>query len=88
MRSHKQKLNKKEGESRVIVKITGVLVELLVKKAPHAHEGFAVLEHGTKVMHLNTLAAICGMLESASLWCRKLREDSEQQGFKFNAHDA
>ena len=82
------KLNRKEGESRVIMKITGVLVELSIKKAPHTHEGFIALEHGKKVMCLNALAAIYGISESASLWHRKLREDLEQQGFKFNACNA
>ena len=58
------KLNRKCGQARVIMKITGVLVELLTKKAPHMHEGFAVLEHGKKVTYPNILKAIHGMLES------------------------
>ena len=65
------KLNHKKGQARVTMKITGVLVELLIKKAPHACKGFAVMENGRKVIHLNALKAICGMLESALLWCRK-----------------
>ena len=31
------KLNRKEGQTRVTMKITGVLVKLLTKKAPHTH---------------------------------------------------
>ena len=70
------------------MKIAGVLVELPMKKAPHTHEGFAVLEHGKKVSHLNTLKAMCGMLESTLLWHRKFRSDLETMGFIFNACDA
>ena len=39
-------------------------------------------------MCLNTLKAMCRMLESASLWHRKFGGDPEQIGFTFNAHDA
>ena len=42
------KLNAKCGQARVIMKITGVLVELSMKKAPHTHEGFVALEHGKR----------------------------------------
>ena len=42
-------LKRKKGKARVIMKIAGVLVELPVKKAPHTHKGFTVLEHRQKV---------------------------------------
>ena len=38
------KLNRKHGQARVIMKIAGVLVEPLMKKAPHTCKGFAVPE--------------------------------------------
>ena len=62
---------RERGKARVTMKITGVLVEPLVKKAPHTCKGFVALEHGQKVTHLNTLKAMCKMLESASLWHQK-----------------
>ena len=61
------KLNGKHGQARVIMKIAGVLVEFLTKKAPHIYEGFVAMEHRKKVTHLNVLKAICGTLESAPL---------------------
>ena len=67
------------------MKIAGMPVELLIKKAPHIHKGFVALEHGKKVMCLNTLKAIHGMSKSASLWHRKFRQDLEQIGFVCNA---
>ena len=50
-------LKREKGKARVIVKIAGVLVELLRKKASHMCKGFAASEHGQKVMHLNVLKA-------------------------------
>ena len=82
------KLNRKKGQARVTMKIAGVLVESLIKKAPHTCKGFVALEHGKKVMHLNTLKATHGMPESTSLWHGKFKGDLEQIGFIFNACDA
>ena len=76
------KLKREEGKSRVTMKIAGVPVESPMKKALHVCKGFTVTEHGKKVMCLNVLKAIHGMSESASLWHRKSREDSEEQGFQ------
>ena len=44
------KLNRKHRQARVIMKITGVLVEPLIEKALHACKGFVALEHGKKAM--------------------------------------
>eukprot|EP00980_Cylindrotheca_fusiformis_P022076 scaffold8970_cov88-Cylindrotheca_fusiformis.AAC.1 len=38
----------KEGEDRVIMKITGVLVDLLVDLNPHTYKNFVVFENGKK----------------------------------------
>ena len=65
------KLNQKKGQARAMMKITGVLVEPPIEKALHVCKGFAVTENGRKVIYLNALKAIHGMLESASLWHRK-----------------
>ena len=71
----------------MVVKITGVLVEPLIEKAPHACKGFVVLAHGKKAMHPNTLNGIQGMLESTSPGHRKFRGNLEQIRFTFNAHN-
>ena len=60
------------------MKIAGVSVESLIKKALHTHKGFVALEHGKKVTHLNTLKAICGMSESAFPWHEKFTGDLDQ----------
>ena len=67
-------LKREKGKARLIMKITGVSVEPLVKKAPHT---FAALEHGQKAMCFNVLKAMCGMLESALPWHQKFQSDPE-----------
>jgi len=77
----------KEGEERVIMKITGVLVDMLVKLQPEIYKDYVVLENGKKVVYVQVLRAIYGMLQAALLWYKKFREDLEKEGFKFNPYD-
>ena len=44
------------------MKITGVLVDLLIKLAPEIYGPFAVFENGKKVLYLEVLRALYGML--------------------------
>jgi hypothetical protein len=49
----------KEGEERVIMKITRVLVHLLVQMAPEVYGPYVVFENGKKV-----LCSLCAGIES------------------------
>lgn len=75
------------GEERVMMKITGVLVDMLVKLDPKTYSGFVVYERGVKVLYVQVLRAIYGMLQSALLWYKTFRKDLEGIGFKFNPYD-
>ena len=77
----------KEGEERVMMKITGVLVDLLVELAPEVYGPYVVFENGRKVLYVQVIKAIYGMLQAALLWYQKFRKDLEQEGFKFNPYD-
>jgi hypothetical protein len=77
----------KEGEERVIMKITGVLVDILVEKNPERYTGYVVYENGKKVLYVIILKAIYGMLQAALLWYKKLRADLEAIGYTFNNYD-
>ena len=46
------------GEDRVIMKITGVLVDLLVKLNPKLYGKYVVYENGRKVLYVQVLCAI------------------------------
>ena len=76
------------GEDRVVMKLTGILLELLVELAPEIYGPYVVMEKGKRVLYLQVLRALYGMLVAALLWYRKFRADLESQGFKFNPYDA
>ena len=69
------------------MKITGVLVDLLIEINAAVYEDYVVYENGKKVLYVQVLRAIYGMLQSALLWYNKLRTDLEGQGFVFNPYD-
>ena len=64
-----------EGKDRVIMKITGVLINILVNKRPDKYAGTAVYENGKKVMYVEVLQAIYGMLNASLLWYKKFWKD-------------
>lgn len=57
----------KNGEDRVIIKITGSLVDMVVDLDP-SYEGYIVEEKGKRVIYVVVLRALYGMIESALLW--------------------
>ena len=78
---------RKEGEDRVIMKITGVLVDLMIGISPETYKGAVVYENGQKVIYTAVLMAIYGMLVASMLWYKKFRADLEKAGFVFNPYD-
>ena len=71
-----------------MMKIRGRLVDWLVNMSPTAYKDYVVIENGQKVIYLEILRAIYGMLEASILWYKKFRKDLELVGFKFNTYDA
>jgi hypothetical protein len=65
----------KDGEERVMMKITGVLAEMLVKLNPELYGPYVVYEGNrrNKVLYVQVMRAIYGMLEAAILWYKKFR---------------
>jgi hypothetical protein len=63
------------------MKITGVLVEKLIPLAPEVYAGSVVNENGRKVLYVQVLRAIYGMLQAAILWYKKFRGNLEAIGF-------
>jgi hypothetical protein len=80
-------LKKDPGEDRVVMKITGVLVDMLVDVNQELYRPAVVLENRKKVLYLEVLKAIYGMLEAALLWYKTCRKDLEDIGFIFNPYD-
>ena len=76
----------KVGE-RVIMKITGVLVNLLVEIAPETYGPYVIFECGKKVLYVELLKAMYGQLIAALLWYNKFRGNLESIGYVFNPYD-
>ena len=58
----------KTGKEHEIMKITGVLVEMLVQLNHEVYGPYMVYEKGKKVVYVQVLRAIYGMLQAALLW--------------------
>ena len=69
-----------EGD-KVIMKMRGKLVELLVKLAPEVYWEYVMIEKGQKILYLELQKALNGMLKSVLLFYRKLHADLESIGF-------
>ena len=76
-----------EGESRVMMKLQGIIVDMLVQMDPDLYGPFVVYENGKKTIYTLVLKAIYGMLESALLFYKKLKKDLMDFGFIFNPYD-
>jgi hypothetical protein len=75
-----------EGEDRVIMKITGLLVDYMIDLDP-TYRDYVVYENGRRVIYVVILRAIYGMLQASLLWYRNLRASLEEYGFVFNRYD-
>jgi hypothetical protein len=78
---------KDPGEDRVVMKITGVVVDMLVNINQELYGLAMVLENRKKVLYVEVLKAIYGMLEAALLWYKTFRKDLEDIGYIFNPYD-
>ena len=81
-------LERKDGDKKVIMKITGRLVDIMMKMSPSEYEGYVVYKKGKPVIYVQVLQALYGMLVAALLYYKKFRKDVEEIGFIFNPYDA
>ena len=76
-----------EKDEKVIMKITGELVDVLVNMHPDTYAEYVVYEKDRKTLYVEILQALYGMLEAALLWYNMFRADLEAEGFEFNPYD-
>ena len=62
-----QTMMPKDANSRVMMKITGLLVDMLIELDPRYWD-YVVKENGKRVIYVRVLRAIYGMLEASMLW--------------------
>ena len=60
---------------------------MVVDIEPETYGPHVVFENGQKVLYVEVVMVIYGMLVAALLWYKKFRQDLESIGFKFNPYD-
>ena len=55
--------------------------------APEVYGPYVVYENGNKVLYVQVLKALYGMLVVVVFWYKKFRADLEEVGFVFNPYD-
>ena len=64
----------------MIMKIAGVLVDLLLEMAPEVYGKYVLYENGSKVLYVEVLQDLYGILVASILWYNKLRSNIEDIG--------
>ena len=78
---------KKYGEERLIMKITGVLVDMILELDSQTYSNCVVFGYVYKLVYVIVLIEIYGMLVEAIFVYRKFCGDLENIGFQFNPYD-
>jgi hypothetical protein len=76
-----------KGGEKIIMKIRGRLVDLLLEICPGVYDDYVVYEGKNKVLYVKMLMALYGMLISSILYYKKFRKDIESIGFEVNPYD-
>ena len=77
----------KPGEDRCIMKLTGVVVDILVEIDP-TYAGYVVMERGKRVLYVELWRPLYGHLLASLFWYRDFHHALEtEQDFVFNPYD-
>ena len=76
-----------KGDEKIIMKIRGQLVDMLVAMAPEIYADYVVYENGQKVLYVQMLKALYGMMKASLLYYKKFRKDIEGDGYEVNPYD-
>jgi Reverse transcriptase (RNA-dependent DNA polymerase) len=74
-------------QEKVIMKIRGPLVDMLISLDPELYTSHVVMENEKKVLYVQLIKALYGTLQAALLFYKRLRKDLEAIGFKVNPYD-
>ena len=80
-------LPREDSDERIIMKIQGSLVDILISISPSTYKDYVVYEKGKKTLYVELLKALYGMLIVALLFYRQFKKDLEEIGFIFNPYD-
>lgn len=71
-------------KEKIKMKILGVLLYMLLELYLRVHEYFVIYERNYKVLYMEKLKALHGMLLLSILFCEKFIKDIEGIGFEVN----
>ena len=81
-------VSEEDADHRVIVRIGGPLVDILVSIAPDVYGPYvSTTKNGQKVLIVECLNAVCGTMVAALLYYKKFVKSLVKQGFKLNPYD-
>ena len=81
-------VEKKKVGNRIIMKIRGPLVDILLELSLETFESHVFDKGNNKVLYVEMEKALYGMLQSSLLYYKKFRKDIESIGFKVNPYDS
>jgi hypothetical protein len=76
-----------DSNEKIIMKIRGQLVDMLVALDPELYTPYISSESSEKIIYVELLKALYGTLQAALLFYKKLKKDLEGIGFKINPYD-
>ena len=76
-----------QGDKRVMMKIRGEIIDMLLEIDPEKHKDFMIGEDRNKVSHAYILKEFHGMLMASVLRCNKFRKGIEAEGYKVKPCD-
>ena len=75
-------IGERERGQRIIMKIRGPLVDILVEMAPEVYADYVIIDYnGNKIMYVQMVKALYGVLQSSLLYYKQFRTDMESIGF-------
>jgi hypothetical protein len=76
-----------DNKNNVIMKMNGLLAELMVKTDPKMYRKYVTIKKGRQVLYLRLQRALYGMMKSALLFYTKLIKELKEMGFEINPYD-
>ena len=75
------------NDDYVIMKMNGLLAELMVKTDPKIYPKYVTIEKGRWVLYLRLQKALYGMMKNTLLFYTKLVKKLKEMGFEINPYD-
>ena len=76
-----------DQDEKIIMKIRGILVDILVEISPETYKEYVVYERNKKVLYVRMNKALYGMMIASVLYYKKFRKDIESIGYEVNPYD-